>query len=219
MSPGNAHALQRLVVAYVLCDRSLREVAENGAVNALFPQNGEKKEKPNYVLSGWQNEYAPDAPIPLVLGKIRYAPRYAARTYTEVVRRSALYADDLVAWLRAACVEQSVGRPASSSRRTATVSRFWTRQRLRAGRAYRPVAGRCSVSHESRDAGRPLGAHREARRGLCRPCRGEQRLLQEVRRQRRWKLGGGAARPLRGAGSTRHHEPGADLDRDAAPAI
>lgn len=32
MAPGNAHALQRLVVAYVLYDRSLREVAENGAV-------------------------------------------------------------------------------------------------------------------------------------------------------------------------------------------
>lgn len=54
-------------------------------LNALFPQQGEKKEKPNYLLSGWQNEFAPDAPIPLVLGKIRYAPRYAARTYTEVV--------------------------------------------------------------------------------------------------------------------------------------
>lgn len=33
MSAGNAHALQRLVVAYVLYDRSLREVAENGAVS------------------------------------------------------------------------------------------------------------------------------------------------------------------------------------------
>lgn len=32
MAPGNAHALQRLVVAYVLYDRSLREVAEHGAV-------------------------------------------------------------------------------------------------------------------------------------------------------------------------------------------
>lgn len=32
MAPGNAHALQRLVVAYVLYDRALREVAENGAV-------------------------------------------------------------------------------------------------------------------------------------------------------------------------------------------
>lgn len=55
-------------------------------LNALFPQNGEKKEKPNYILSGWQNEFAPDAPVPLVLGKIRYAPRFGARTYTEVVR-------------------------------------------------------------------------------------------------------------------------------------
>lgn len=32
MSAGNAHALQRLVVAYVVYDRSLRDVAENGAV-------------------------------------------------------------------------------------------------------------------------------------------------------------------------------------------
>jgi P27 family predicted phage terminase small subunit len=32
MASGNAHALQRLVVAYVLYDRSLREVAEHGAV-------------------------------------------------------------------------------------------------------------------------------------------------------------------------------------------
>lgn len=55
-------------------------------LNALFPQQGEKREKPNYILAGWQNEFAPDAPIPLVLGKIRYAPRYGARTYTEVVR-------------------------------------------------------------------------------------------------------------------------------------
>lgn len=54
-------------------------------LNALFPQQGDKKEKPNYVISGWQNEFAPDSPVPLVLGKVRYAPRYGARTYTEVV--------------------------------------------------------------------------------------------------------------------------------------
>ncbi|WP_411034543.1 hypothetical protein [Shinella sp. BYT-45] len=54
-------------------------------LNALFPQQGEKKEKPNYVISGWQNEFSPDSQVPLVLGKVRYAPRYAARTYTEVV--------------------------------------------------------------------------------------------------------------------------------------
>ena len=32
MAAGNAHALQRLVVAYVMYDRALREVAEHGAV-------------------------------------------------------------------------------------------------------------------------------------------------------------------------------------------
>jgi P27 family predicted phage terminase small subunit len=41
MSAGNAHALQRLVVAYVLYDRSLREVAENGAVTK--PKRGNSR--------------------------------------------------------------------------------------------------------------------------------------------------------------------------------
>jgi P27 family predicted phage terminase small subunit len=41
LSPGNAHALQRLVVAYVLYDRSLREVAENGAVTK--PKRGNSR--------------------------------------------------------------------------------------------------------------------------------------------------------------------------------
>jgi len=41
MSAGNAHALQRLVVAYVLYDRSLREVAEHGAVTR--PKRGNPK--------------------------------------------------------------------------------------------------------------------------------------------------------------------------------
>jgi P27 family predicted phage terminase small subunit len=41
MAPGNAHALQRLVVAYVLYDRSLREVAEHGAV--VKPKRGNPK--------------------------------------------------------------------------------------------------------------------------------------------------------------------------------
>lgn len=41
MSPGNAHALQRLVIAYVLYDRSLREVAEHGAVTK--PKRGNNR--------------------------------------------------------------------------------------------------------------------------------------------------------------------------------
>jgi P27 family predicted phage terminase small subunit len=41
LAPGNAHALQRLVVAYVLYDRSLREVAEHGAVTK--PKRGNSR--------------------------------------------------------------------------------------------------------------------------------------------------------------------------------
>ena len=41
LAPGNAHALQRLVVAYVLYDRSLREVAEHGVVTK--PKRGNPK--------------------------------------------------------------------------------------------------------------------------------------------------------------------------------
>lgn len=41
MSPGNAHALQRLVVSYVVYDRSLRIVAEQGAV--MKPKRGNPK--------------------------------------------------------------------------------------------------------------------------------------------------------------------------------
>lgn len=41
LSPSNSHALQRLVVAYVLYDRSLREVAEQGAV--MKPRRGNSK--------------------------------------------------------------------------------------------------------------------------------------------------------------------------------
>jgi P27 family predicted phage terminase small subunit len=41
LSQGNAHALQRLVVAYVLYDRAAREVAENGAVTK--PKRGNSR--------------------------------------------------------------------------------------------------------------------------------------------------------------------------------
>jgi P27 family predicted phage terminase small subunit len=62
MSPGNAHALQRLVVAYVLYDRSLREVAENGAVTR--PKRGNPKAiartSPHFVA---MREMASDAAV------------------------------------------------------------------------------------------------------------------------------------------------------------
>lgn len=41
LSPTNGHAMQRLVEAYILHDRSFREVAENGAVTK--PKRGNPK--------------------------------------------------------------------------------------------------------------------------------------------------------------------------------
>lgn len=41
LAPGNAHALQRLVVSYILYDRAAREVAEHGAVTK--PKRGNPK--------------------------------------------------------------------------------------------------------------------------------------------------------------------------------
>jgi phage terminase small subunit len=41
LAPGNAHSMQRLVNAYLIYDRSAREVAESGAV--LKPKRGNPK--------------------------------------------------------------------------------------------------------------------------------------------------------------------------------
>lgn len=41
LAPANAHAIQRLVLAYIVFDRCSREVAENGAV--LKPKRGNPK--------------------------------------------------------------------------------------------------------------------------------------------------------------------------------
>lgn len=41
LAPANAHAIQRLVMAYIVYDRCAREVAENGAV--LKPKRGNPK--------------------------------------------------------------------------------------------------------------------------------------------------------------------------------
>lgn len=56
-------------------------------LNALFRPElpGQDKEKPTYSISGWRNQASPDGFVPLVAGKIRYAPQYAASTWTEVV--------------------------------------------------------------------------------------------------------------------------------------
>lgn len=56
-------------------------------VNALIPvQTPDVLEKKNvYRIEGWRNELRPGSPIPFAVGKHRYAPPFAAQTYTEVV--------------------------------------------------------------------------------------------------------------------------------------
>lgn len=56
-------------------------------LNSLFkPETAtQSKEKPTFAISGWRNQATPDGYVPLIAGKIRYAPPYAAMTYTEIV--------------------------------------------------------------------------------------------------------------------------------------
>lgn len=65
----------------------------NLLINALVPPASSKSRgasgsddvKQSYTISGWKNRLAPDAPVPCVLGKRRYAPPFAAISYTEIV--------------------------------------------------------------------------------------------------------------------------------------
>ena len=57
----------------------------NLALNALVPPNTPDDPKPNYTLSGWRNRLDPDGAVPVVLGTHRYAPPFAATSYTEIV--------------------------------------------------------------------------------------------------------------------------------------
>ncbi|AWN55069.1 phage tail protein [Methylobacterium sp. 17Sr1-1] len=54
-------------------------------INALVPPRSDTKEKPTYAIQGLQNQLTPDAPVPLILGRVRFAPPYAATPYTQAV--------------------------------------------------------------------------------------------------------------------------------------
>lgn len=62
-------------------------VAGQLLVNALIPpstpDSGEKRNV--YRIEGWRNEMRPGAPVPCAFGKHRYAPPFAATSWTEVV--------------------------------------------------------------------------------------------------------------------------------------
>lgn len=56
-------------------------------VNALIPmETPDAQERSNvYRIDGWRNDIRPGAPVPCILGKHRYAPPFAAQSYTEIV--------------------------------------------------------------------------------------------------------------------------------------
>lgn len=54
-------------------------------VNALVPPvKPEDRGRNSYTISGWRNRYDPDGAVPVVLGSIRYAPPFAAMSWSEI---------------------------------------------------------------------------------------------------------------------------------------
>lgn len=57
-------------------------------INALIPPTRTKNDTnraDTYTISGWNNRFEPDGVVPDIAGKLRYAPPFAARSYTEIV--------------------------------------------------------------------------------------------------------------------------------------
>lgn len=54
-------------------------------LRALFPPKKPEKEYGGYSISGWQNGANPDGPIPCPFGRLRFAPYYAVKPWTEIV--------------------------------------------------------------------------------------------------------------------------------------
>ncbi len=58
----------------------------NLAINALIPPPEPDPGPENtYTISGWRNRLDPDGAIPVVMGKLRFAPPFACRPFTEIV--------------------------------------------------------------------------------------------------------------------------------------
>lgn len=54
-------------------------------VNALVPPvKPESSAATRYSISGWRNRYDPDGAVPVVLGSLRYAPPFAAMSWSEI---------------------------------------------------------------------------------------------------------------------------------------
>lgn len=61
-------------------------VIGNLLVNALIPPPSTDDERRNsYSISGFRNQLRPDGAVPVILGTMRYAPPFAATSWTEIV--------------------------------------------------------------------------------------------------------------------------------------
>lgn len=62
-------------------------VIGNLLINALIPpvKPDNLSRENRYSISGWRNRMEPNGAVPLVLGKLRYAPPFATYSYTEIV--------------------------------------------------------------------------------------------------------------------------------------
>ncbi len=61
------------------------QVAGALLVNALVPPRSDPTNRPVYSVQGTRNQLTPGGVIPLILGKVRYAPPYATKPVTEAV--------------------------------------------------------------------------------------------------------------------------------------
>lgn len=54
-------------------------------INALIPPPKDEKPENRYTISGFRNRLDPGGAVPMVLGQVRYAPPFAARSWSEIV--------------------------------------------------------------------------------------------------------------------------------------
>lgn len=57
----------------------------NLLINALVPPPKDERPQNRYTIQGWRNRLDPNGAVPQVLGTVRYAPPFAARSWTEIV--------------------------------------------------------------------------------------------------------------------------------------